>query len=257
MTGSGQRRCHVLGMRVDELDYDTVLRQVRQWAERRESRYMCISTVHMVMESHNDPQFQAVVNGADLVGADGMPVIWASRRLGLDRQGRVFAPEVTIRLCEMAAVAGIPIGFYGSTPEIVADLVQKLKRRFPALQVPYAFSPPFRPLTPEEDEQIVNEINGSGARLLFVGLGCPKQERWMSQHRERVEATMLGFGWAFDVVSGRSKAAIPLVQSIGMEWFYRLLLNPRKLWRRHLKHNPRFVALILLQIARTRRPAPA
>lgn len=243
-----RRVCRVVGMRVDELDYDAVLARVRRWAERGESRYVCISTVHMVMECHDDPRFKAVVEGADLVGADGVPVIWASRRLGLDRQGRVFAPELTVRLCAMAADRGIPVGFYGSTPEVVADLVRNLQARFPALEVAYAHSPPFRPVTPEEDERTVREINRSGARIVFVGLGCPKQERWMNEHRGRVAATMLGVGWAFDVVSGRSKTAPAPIQRVGMEWFYRLLLDPRKLWRRHLKHNPRFVALILRQL---------
>lgn len=243
-----RRGCRVLGMRVDELDYDAVLARVRRWAERGESRYVCISTVHMVMESRDDRRFGSVVEGADLVGADGVPVIWASRRLGLDRQGRVFAPELTVRLCAMAAARGIPVGFHGSTPEVIADLVRSLRARFPTLDVAYAHSPPFRPLTPEEDDRIVGEINRSGARILFVGLGCPKQERWMNEHRGRVAATMLGVGWAFDVVSGRSKTAHPLIQRIGMEWFYRLVLDPRKLWRRHLKHNPRFVALILWQL---------
>ena len=244
------RRCTILGMRVDELDYASVLTQIRHWASEQFSRYVCISTVHMIMESHDEPEFRAIVNGADLVAADGIPVIWISRCLGLKRQNRVFAPEVTLRLCEMAAQEGIPVGFYGSTPEVVADLRRNITQRFRTLAVPFCNSPPFRPLTHQEDDEIVTMINRSGIRILFVGLGCPKQERWMKEHHGRVSATMLGVGWAFDVLAGRSKTAPIWIQNIGMEWFYRLVLNPKKLWRRHLKHNPRFVILALRQLLR-------
>jgi N-acetylglucosaminyldiphosphoundecaprenol N-acetyl-beta-D-mannosaminyltransferase len=148
----------------------------------------------------------------------------------------------------MASVQNIPVGFYGSTDEVIDKLSQNITAQFPTLKLAFAFSPPFRSLTPDEDEEIVRKINQSGARILFVGLGCPKQERWMSEHRGRVGATMLGVGWAFDVVAGLSKTAPSWIQNIGMEWFYRLMLNPRKLWRRHLTHNPRFVVLILRQL---------
>lgn len=242
------RRCSILGMRVDELNYDSVLTQVRKWSAEPSSRYMCISTVHMVMETYDDPQFRGIVNGADLVGADGVPVIWASRHLGLTEQRRVFAPELLIKLCEMASLQNIPVGFYGSTDKVIEKLARNVRTQFPTLQVAFTFSPPFRSLTSDEDEEIVRKINESGARILFVGLGCPKQERWMNEHRGRVRATMLGVGWAFDVAAGESKTAPGWVQNIGMEWFLRLILNPRKLWRRHLKHNPRFIVLILRQL---------
>jgi N-acetylglucosaminyldiphosphoundecaprenol N-acetyl-beta-D-mannosaminyltransferase len=239
------RRCAVLGMPVDELDYDAVLEQVRRWTTLQASRYMCISNVHMVMESYDDEALRATINGADLVAADGVPVIWTSRWLGLRKQSRVFGPELTIRLCDMAAREGIPVGFYGSTPEVAYDLRRRAMERFSTLQISFCYSPPFRALTDAEDASICDAINRSGVRILFVGLGCPKQERWMGEHRSRITATMIGVGWAFEILAGRSKAAPTWIQKIGMEWFYRLAHNPRKLWRRHLKHNPRFVVLIL------------
>ncbi len=232
-------------MRVDELDYECVLNQIRQWARAAESRYMCISTVHMVMEAYDDPQFQAIVNGADLVGADGIPVIRVSRWLGLSQQGRVFAPDLVIKLCQQASEEGIPVGFYGSTPQVIQDIVDRVGRQFPSLDVAYRCSPPFRPLTADEKDSIVRDINESGARILFVGLGCPRQERWMHEMRSRVNAVMLGVGWAFDVVAGHSNVAPAWIQQIGMEWFYRLVLNPKKLWRRHLRNNPRFILFTL------------
>lgn len=242
------RCCSILGMRVDELDYDGIVKRVRRWAHEAASRYMCISTVHMVMESYDDSSFKAVVNGADLVATDSVPLVWVSRWLGLNKQTTVAAWELPIMLCEMATREQIPVGFYGSTPEVVQDFAENMKRQFPSLKVPYALSPPFRPLTAEEDDEIVRNINQARVRILFVGLGCPKQERWMSEHRGRVSATMFGVGWAFEVLAGRSKPAPAWIYKIGMQWFYRLVLSPRKLWRRHLKNNPRFIALILRQL---------
>jgi N-acetylglucosaminyldiphosphoundecaprenol N-acetyl-beta-D-mannosaminyltransferase len=242
------KKCSVLGLSVNELSYEAILTWIKQRSGGGTSHYMCISTVHMVMEGFDNPEFQEIVNQADLVGADGMPVIWASRALGLSNQTRVFAPDLVLRVCEIAAANGINVGFYGSTQEVLDGLTQNLVARFPQLRIAFSYSPPFRPLTRAEDEDLVEKINDAGVHVLFVGLGCPKQERWMNAHRPSVKATMLGVGWAFDVVAGRSKAAPYWIQNIGMEWFYRLLLNPRKLWRRHFKNNPRFIILILLQL---------
>jgi N-acetylglucosaminyldiphosphoundecaprenol N-acetyl-beta-D-mannosaminyltransferase len=239
--------CSVLGMRVDEFDYDGAVAKLRAWCDGG-SRYVCCSTVHMVMESYDSAGFQRYVNSADMVVSDGVPIVFVTRKLGLDRQVRVDAPTLTLKLCEMAAKAGIPIGFYGSSQVVIDDLVKAVKNRFPALNVAYSCSPPFRPLTKEEDEKIVADIASSGVRLLFVGLGCPKQEKWMFEHRGRVPATMLGVGWTFDVLSGHSQMAPRWIQDIAMEWLYRLVRNPRKLWRRHLIHNPRFVVLAALQL---------
>jgi N-acetylglucosaminyldiphosphoundecaprenol N-acetyl-beta-D-mannosaminyltransferase len=246
------RSTQLLGMRIDELTYPSAIAQIRRWAEARQSRYVCVATVHMVMEAHDDPKFQTIVNNADLIGSDGVPVMWVCRHLGL-QQSRVFGPELTLRLCAMASQYEIPVGFYGSTPDIIEALVRNLRARFPRLQLAYAYSPPFRDLSEEEMDRVAAEINNSGARLLFVGLGCPKQERWMARARPRVQAVMLGVGWAFDICAGQSKPAATWIQNIGMEWFYRLLENPRKLWKRHLKNNPRFLLLILLQFLGTKR----
>jgi N-acetylglucosaminyldiphosphoundecaprenol N-acetyl-beta-D-mannosaminyltransferase len=235
-------------MRVDECNYEDVAEQISSWAQRGVSRYVCISTVHMVMESYDDGAFRATVNQADIVAADGMPVIWVTRLLGLNRQERLFAPEVTDRLCAMAAARKIPVGFFGSSEDVLAKLAVNLRTRHPGLDIAFTYSPPYRPLTLLEDQEIVQRINSSNARILFVGLGCPKQELWMADHRGRIPAVMLGVGWAFDVLAGTSKPAHYWIQQAGLEWLYRLICNPRKLWRRHLKHNPRFVLLIIVQL---------
>jgi N-acetylglucosaminyldiphosphoundecaprenol N-acetyl-beta-D-mannosaminyltransferase len=171
----------ILGMRVDPTSYEEATEKVLLWAAAGESRYVCVANVHMVMEAQDDPSFRALVNAADLVTPDGMPLVWMLRKLGHPHQERVRGPELTSRVCAEAARRGVPVGFYGGHPEALEALVRNLSARFPGLRVVYAYSPPFRPLTPEEDERVTEEINASGARILFVGLGCPKQEWWSGQ----------------------------------------------------------------------------
>jgi len=243
----------ILGMRVDPTSYEEATRKVLAWAGAGESRYVCVASVHMVMEAHDDPGFKALVNAADLVTPDGMPLVWMLRRLGYPQQERVYGPELMLRVCERAARQGVPVGFYGGHPEALEALVNNLKSRFPGLRVVYAYSPPFRSLTPEEDEKVTGEINASGARILFVGLGCPKQERWMAEHKNKVQAVMLGVGAAFDFHAGRVRQAPAWMQRAGLEWLFRLLMEPRRLWRRYLRHNPRFIALAMAQLLGLRR----
>jgi len=245
----------ILGMRVDATSYEKATRQVLDWARLGESRYVCVANVHMVMEAHDDPAFRELVNAADLVTPDGMPLVWLLRRKGFPQQERVYGPELTLRVCQMAAEEGIPVGFYGGRPEALEALVKNLQRRFPRLQVAYAFSPPFRPLSPAEDEEVIQAIRASGARILFVGLGCPKQERWMAEHKGRVPAVMLGVGAAFDLHAGRVRQAPFWMQRMGLEWLFRLVQEPRRLWARYARHNPRFVILALGELLGGRKTA--
>nr|BAL53469.1 N-acetylglucosaminyldiphosphoundecaprenol [uncultured Chloroflexota bacterium]BAL55909.1 N-acetylglucosaminyldiphosphoundecaprenol [uncultured Chloroflexota bacterium] len=243
----------ILGTRVDAISYSQAIQRVMNWAVAGESRYVCAANVHMVMEAYDDPIFREMVNAADLVTPDGMPLVWVLRRLGFSRQERVYGPTLTLLVAEEAAQRGIPIGFYGGQPEAAQGISENLSRRFPGLQVAYCYSPPFRPLMPEEDEQVVQAINASGARILFVGLGCPKQERWMATHKGRVRAVMLGVGAAFDFLAGRIPQAPPWLQQMGLEWFFRLIHEPRRLWKRYFYHNPRFVFLTFITLLRKRR----
>jgi N-acetylglucosaminyldiphosphoundecaprenol N-acetyl-beta-D-mannosaminyltransferase len=206
--------------------------------------------VNNVISAHDDPAYHQVMEGADLVTPDGMPLVWALRLLGVAGATRVYGPDLTPILCEQAAARGIPVGFYGGAPEVLEDLKANLVRRYPALRVAYLYSPPFRPLTEDEDRQITTDINRSGARLLFIGLGAPKQEQWMAAHKGTVEAVMLGVGAAFDFLAGRKRQAPKLLQRLGLEWLFRLLNEPRRLWRRYLYRNPRFVVLFMMQLIR-------
>jgi N-acetylglucosaminyldiphosphoundecaprenol N-acetyl-beta-D-mannosaminyltransferase len=238
----------ILGTRVDPTNYEVATQQILSWANIRQGRYVCIANVHMLMEAHDSDDFQRVVNGGDLVTPDGMPLVWTLRILGHTNQSRVYGPDLTLRIIEAAAKEVIPVGLYGSRPEIIEKMVQAYHLRFPDLRVVYSFSPPFRVLSSEEDKAIIEKINASGVRILFVGLGCPKQERWMADHRGVIQAVMLGVGAAFDFHSKTKRQAPEWMQKLGLEWLFRLSQEPVRLWKRYLYNNPRFFFLVVRQL---------
>ncbi len=238
----------ILGVSVHPTSYQAAVSQITSWAKMKESRYVCAANVHMVMEAYDSPSFMQVVNDADLVTPDGMPLVWTMRRSGLPGQERVYGPDLMIKLIEASAENSIPIGFYGGSPKVLENLVDRMKKEFPSMDIAYSFSPPFRPLSNEEDLEIINGINSTGARILFVGLGCPKQELWMAQHKGKIYAAMVGVGAAFDYYAGTKPQAPAWMQKRGLEWVYRFLKEPRRLWKRYLVHNPRFLVLALCQL---------
>jgi N-acetylglucosaminyldiphosphoundecaprenol N-acetyl-beta-D-mannosaminyltransferase len=242
----------VLGSPIHSTCYEHAESLIIDWASRHESRYLCLANVHMVMEAYDSPDFRAVLLSSDLNCPDGMPLVWMQRAFGAAGPQRVRGPELMLRVCAAAARAGIPVGLYGGRPEILETLAATLLGRFPGLQLAYRCAPPHRPLSAQEDERIVMEITDSGARILFVGLGCPKQEKWMAAHRGRVPAVMLGVGAAFDMHAKALAQAPRWMQDAGLEWAYRLAREPRRLAGRYLKQNPRFMALALRELARTR-----
>jgi N-acetylglucosaminyldiphosphoundecaprenol N-acetyl-beta-D-mannosaminyltransferase len=250
--GSGLQSRYILGMRVDATSYGDAAMRVARWAKAGESRFVCIASVNNVMEAHDDLEFLSIMNDADLVTPDGMPLVWGLRRLGLPHASRVYGPDLTPAVLTKASEEGIPVGFYGGSPSVLEAFLLRVERGWPNLRIAYAWSPPFRDLTDEEDERVVEEMNASGARLLFVGIGCPRQEIWMSNHRGRVDAVMLGVGAAFDFMAGMKKQAPGVMQRTGTEWLFRLATEPRRLWRRYLKHNPRFAALFGAELVKLR-----
>ena len=238
----------ILGMRVHATSYPDAVQRIAAWAAARESRYVCEAPVHMVMESHDSDEYRGVINGADLVTPGGMPIVWMMRRLGVRGQPRVYGPAMTLKVCEHAAKNGLKVGFYGGTEKSLAALLAEVEKRYLGINVVYSCAPPFRPLTEEEDARVRTDIEKAGVQILFVGLGCPKQERWMAEHRPRVRAVMMGVGAAFDFISGEKKQAPLWMQSMGLEWLFRLCSEPRRLWFRYFWHNPRFVALAMIQL---------
>lgn len=247
-----KKPARILGMQVSPTNYAEAARLICEWARQRASRYVCVASVNNVMEAYDSAAFQRVMNGAALVTPDGMPVVWGLRLLGHPQASRVYGPDLTPVVLGMAEHAGIPVGFYGASEAALAGLLNTVAARFPKLQVAYAYSPPFRPLEPEEDRSITGAINASGARILFVGLNTPKQDYWMAAHQDRVQAVMVGVGAAFDFLAGTKRQAPRWMMPLGLEWAFRLATEPGRLWKRYLKHNPRFVALFALELVRRR-----
>ena len=238
----------VLGVRIDAVSCHGATTRVLAWARARESRYVCFGVAASLMEAHDSPQYREVLAEAALVVPDGMPLVCMLKWQRIGAATRVYGPDVTRRVLEAAANVQIPVGFLGGTPQALTRLVDWTRHRFPAIQVAFAVSPPFRAATAEEDADLTRNINRSGVRILFVGLGGAKQDHWMHSHRGKVQCVMLGVGAAFDFLSGVKPQAPLWMQSTGLEWLFRLAIEPRRLWRRYLLQNPRFVALAFAQI---------
>ena len=241
------RHRYILGMRVDIINYRDATQQILHWARSRKSSYICAANVHMTMTAYDRLEFARVINGADLVTPDGMPLVLALRALGVKKISRVYGPTLTLSVCRAASRAGIKIALYGGTTETLALLEVFLRRHFPDIQIVCQISPPFRPLTLEEDMAYTQQIAKSGARIILAGIGCPKQELWMAAHKDRIPGVMIGVGAAFDFYSGRVRQAPSWMQKFCLEWLFRLVMEPRRLWKRYAYNNPRFVLLFIKQ----------
>lgn len=241
----------VLSAPIDIISWSTALYQLGAWAEHRESRYVCICNAHSVVTASQDAEFGRVVREADMSTPDGAPVAWLMRRLGHVGQQRINGPDLMWRYCEQAQFRDESIFFYGSTENTLALLKSRLLSAFPNLKVAGAISPPFRDLTLEEDAAIVEQINASGAGVVWVSLGCPKQELWMAKHRASIKAVMVGVGAAFDYHAGTIKRAPKWMQNSGLEWLHRLVSEPKRLWRRYLITNTLFILLAAKQLLTT------
>lgn len=238
----------VIGTRVHKTNYSLAIAQITNWARMGQSRVVYTANAHMVMEAWDRSEFRDIMNSADIVTPDGMPLVWMMRLKGERNQPRVYGPTLMLHVLESAAHDKIPVGFYGGATEVLVSLIKRMQARYDTLNVAFSFSPPFLAMSPEEDADMIEQINQSGARILFVGLGCPKQEIWMAEHRGKVNAVMLGVGAAFDFHSGIKPQAPAWMQKVGLEWLFRLFIEPRRLWRRYLYHNPRFIFLAVADL---------
>lgn len=242
-------RVDVLGVGVSAVSLRSALAEIERWVRDGEHHYVCVTGVHGVIESQQDPELREIHNRSGLTIADGMPVFWSGRLAGSREIQRLRGSDFMLALCELAAERGWSHYFYGGAPGTPELLAERLRSRFPQLRVAGLYSPPFRALSEGENDAIVKEIRRSGADLVWVGLSTPKQERWMAANVERVgAAALLGVGMAFDVHAGLLPQAPRVIQNSGFEWLYRLWNEPRRLWRRYLYANPRF----LIGVARKR-----
>lgn len=238
----------VLNSPVTALRFDKQIHTMLDWASRRESRIVCVANVHMLMEAHWNSKMAEVLNSADLVTPDGMPLVWMMKLLGRQEQDRVAGMDIFLGLCEQAQALNISLFFVGSVTPILERIKQRLKQDFPHLKIAGMEPLPFRPLTPMEDEALIQTINASGAGLVFVSLGCPKQEYWMAQHHGKIKAVMLGVGGVFPVYAGIHKRAPRRIRNLGLEWLYRFLQEPRRLFNRYIKTIPPFIWLATRQL---------
>lgn len=242
----------VLSAPIDVLTWAQALARIAAWAAARESRYVCITNAHSVVTAGQAADFGRVLAEADMVTPDGAPVAWMLRKLGHPDQQRINGPDLMWRYCAEAAARGEAIYLYGGMPETLTRLQAALVARFPGLRIAGTHSPPFRALSPEEDAEVVEAINSSGAGTVWVSLGCPKQERWMAEHRGRINAVMIGVGAAFDYHAGTIKRAPLWMQRSGLEWLHRLCSEPRRLWKRYFVTNSLFIIGALRQLAARR-----
>ena len=249
------KRARILKMRVDVTSYGAVTRNIMAMSQCGSGRYVCVSNVHMCMEVFDDPVFCRIVNNADLVVPDGRPLVWAQKLMGWKQATQVRGSDLLLKICNEAMIREIPIGLYGGTEKSLSVFVNFLKMNFAKLKVNLAISPPFRNLT-EEEKNYTEEINRSGVGILFVGIGCPKQEKWMAKHKAALNCVMIGVGAAFDFFSGEKKHAPIWMQRSGLEWLFRLVSDPKRLWKRYLIYNPRFIYHLMRQIM-TRGEFPA
>jgi N-acetylglucosaminyldiphosphoundecaprenol N-acetyl-beta-D-mannosaminyltransferase len=224
------------------------VQQVESWIDRREHNYVCITGVHGVMESQRDPRLKQIHNDAGMVTPDGMPMVWINRLRGNGHVSRVYGPDLMLDVCARSIETGWKHFFYGGASGVAERLAMKLQERFPGLRVAGTCCPPFRAMTADEDHAAVEQINASGADIVWVGLSTPKQEYWMSEHIGRITAPVIvGVGAAFDFHAGLKSQAPRWMQKCGLEWFYRLCTEPKRLWKRYLINNPLFVWNFALQ----------
>lgn len=242
----------ILGIPLGVCDYAAAVEWIDAMIDAGQRGYVSAAAVHLVMVAQDDPSTRAAVLGATLVVPDGQPLVWALHALGHRRATRVYGPDLMARCCERASHTGRPMYLYGGHDErALATLTAALRRRYPGIRIVGGWSPPHRPLTAQEQSFVIDDIDSRGAEIVWVGIGQPKQELWMAAMRERLQAPMLiGVGAAFDFHAGLLAQAPHWMQRSGLEWTYRLAREPRRLWKRYARYNPRFVAAFARQYGR-------
>lgn len=246
MTG---RKINVLGVGISMISMNDALSQIISWIESSEKHYVSVCTVHTVMECQKSIVMRHAVNGASMATPDGMPLVWLGKFKGTYPVSRVYGPDLMLALCELSARKGYTQYFYGGSEDVPEKLSQMLQRKYLGLKVVGTYSPPFRPLTGAEDQQIINQINQANPDIIWVGLGTPKQDLWMASHRNLLNASVIiAVGAAFDFHTGRISQAPSWMQRVGLEWLYRLVQEPKRLWYRYLVYNPLFILNILAQV---------
>ena len=236
----------IIGIHVSAINLNLACRAMEEWIRSRQKIYACVVPVSTVVECQNDQDYKEVVNGADMATPDGMPMVLLGKLKGHKNMARTYGPDLMLDFCKISQEKGYTHYFYGATADTLRLLEVKLKEKFPRLSIVGKYSPPFCALPENEDKEIVEEINRRNPDVLWVGLGSPKQDFWMRAHRERLNVpVMIGVGAAFDFVAGTKPQAPRWMRGLGLEWFFRLCCEPRRLWRRYLIGNTKFIYFLL------------
>lgn len=254
MSISKHPRVNILGVGVSAISMEEAVGATDQFLKNKEQAYVCVTGVHGIMEAQQDGQFREILNKSFLTTPDGMPTVWLGHAHGFKAMTRVYGPDYMLEVCKMSVERGYRHFLYGGKPGVAEQLRATLLERFPGLQIVGIYTPPFRPLNADEEKELQQQVQESGADVLWCGLSTPKQERFMATYNGNLPVKlMVGVGAAFDLLSGNLSEAPGWMKKSGLQWFYRLLKEPRRLWRRYLMNNPRFVWLTMLQLTRFRK----
>lgn len=246
-------RQNILGVHISAINMPQALETIAEWIQARTPNYVTVTPAHGVMDGVNDPEIKAIFNASGLTTPDGMAIVWLLKAYGHAHVDRVYGPDLLLAACQYGIERGWTHYFYGGAPDVGEQLVDVLKEKFPGLKVVGIHSPPYRPLTPEEDAAEVEMIQQADPDIVWVGLSTPKQERWMAAHVKKLHVpALIGIGAAFDFISGNKPQAPRWIQRSGFEWLYRLLSEPARLWPRYRQY-PRFVWLVLNQYLGTKK----
>lgn len=243
-----KRDLKLISSPVTALPFEAQINMMLEWASNYASKVVCVANVHMLMEAYWHPDLSSVLENADLVTPDGMPLVWMMKLMGVPEQDRIAGMDILLALCQLAQLQNIRIFFLGSEAMILQKMRIKLEDNFPNLQIAGMEPLPFRPLTPTEDDAIMQKIHESKAQVVLVSLGCPKQEYWMNEHKGKIQAVMIGLGGVFPVLAGIHKRPPLWIRNAGLEWLYRLIQEPQRLWSRYGKTIPPFIWLASKQL---------
>ena len=236
----------ILGVKIAATNLQLTCQSIDRWVKERHKTYVCIAPVSTIVDCQYDPEYRKVVNSAGMATPDGMPLVWLARARGYKQVRRTYGPDLMLTLCNFGQTRGYRHYFYGATPEVLERLESRLKNQFPDVKIVGSFSPGFSKQCQDESPEVLQEINRLRPDILWAGLGSPKQDFWMYRHRDKLEVpVMIGVGAAFDFLAGTKPQAPAWMRGIGLEWFFRLCCEPKRLWKRYLIGNSRFIWYLL------------